>query len=145
MAIYDKNPNEMIFMRILNLNPIDSNYWSNLFNYARLLLRDYPTLSHDFESKIYDFRTTLCENSTPNYDKFLMLPKKEQLNLNIPDFWLVITTTENNDDLTSYFKDSYGNKITKHQLVGLLEDIKSKLYEALAEIKEDIRFTQIQP
>lgn len=145
MPIYDKNPDEMIFMRILNLNPIDSNYWSNLFNYARLLLRDYPEWSYELEKKIYEFRRKLTETPTPNYENFLKLPQKRKADLMIPDFWLIITTIEGVDDLNAYFKDSKGNKITKHHLIGELEEIKSKIFEFLSFIKEKIRFTQIQP
>ena len=144
-AMYDKNPNETIFMRILNLNPNDSGYWSNLINYARLLMVDYPTDKEQLEKLVYNFRRTLCEYFTPTYEDFIDLTPPEKLKLKIPDFWMIMMTMNNIDDYTAYFKDSTGNKITKHELEGELEKIKQFIFDYLAVIKEQIRFTQVQP
>jgi hypothetical protein len=145
MAMYDKNPDETIYMRILNLNTYDVNYWSNLINYARLLMSKDERAYYKLEKMIYNFRRILCENQTPDFETFVQMQDKEKEELQIPPFWLIQLTTNSIDDYTSYFKTQYGEKITRPYLEGELENIKEYIFQYLAERKSKIRFTQVQP
>lgn len=145
MAMYDKNPDEMVFMRILNLNTYDVNYWSNLINYARLLMAKDEEKKMELEELIYNFRRLLCEMETPTFSEFVMLSNTEKERYGIPPFWLIQLTINSIDDYTSYFKSRTGEKITRPYLEGRLEEIKQFVFVYLAEKKQNIRFTQIQP
>ena len=145
MPMYDKNPDEMVFMRILNLNSYDVNYWSNLINYARLLMAKEEIKKQELEELIYNFRRLLCEKETPDYNNFsnLSYPQKQQLQ--IPPFWLIQLTINSINDYSTYFKSRGGDKVTRPYLEGKLEEIKEFIFVYLAEKKQNIRFTQIQP
>lgn len=145
MVMYDKNVDETIYMRILNLNTYDVNYWSNIINYSRLLMAKDTDDLNELERMIYNFRRLLCENQTPNYGEFSKLDINEKERLQVPPFWLIQLTMNSINDYTTYFKSINGEKITRPYLEGRLEEIKQFIFVYLADKKQKIRFTQVQP
>jgi len=133
---------EMILLRVLELNPLLPHYWSELILLAEQLLDDDER--EELHAKIFEVEKLVLETERfprEMVDGTVMWVERIRGELSLYDIEMAI---ESNPDFYAYFERPDGLKVTKFDVERQLSRLKAWLFEKVRERSSGRRFNRLR-
>lgn len=142
MALQKYSYEEMLLVRLLELNSLMPHYWTECILLAEQLLS--PEEREKLHAKIFEIEKMVLEVEVvpkETQDGKMIWVERIKGKLSLYDIEMA---TESNMDYYSYFEREDGTKVTKFDVERRLNDIKSWLYERVRERASQRRFSKFR-